>query len=194
MRINRQGLFAALGDGRARSGPARRKTPGGHRPPLRCVSFVVFRRGRPVWRPAGSSSQAPHYSPRHKCHGSLAPLLLPTPSGLRPSPPDRGSRPLPNKAFGFAGGPYSAATAPFRKRGLGAGGQRLSLRGDRIQSEIFIRNYTDRFTALELFTAVSLLFGIILAPENRSRTAVPLYPLCPKGYRPLENTHRRTLP
>ena len=29
-----------------------------------------------MWRPAGSSSQAPHYSPRHKCHGSLAPLLV----------------------------------------------------------------------------------------------------------------------
>ena len=34
-------------------------------------------------------------------------LLVPTPSGLRPSPPDRGSRPLPTKPapLGFCGGP-----------------------------------------------------------------------------------------
>ena len=38
------------------------------------------------------------------------------------------ARPLPNKAFGFAGGPIFGGASPLSQGGLGAGGQRPPLR------------------------------------------------------------------
>ena len=59
-----------------RDDPARRKTSGGQGPPLRGVTFIVSRRGRPMWRPGGGSYSSLRSQTNRPLSGGQGPAVF----------------------------------------------------------------------------------------------------------------------